>query len=127
MQKRIVVVDDSLYMRTVLKTILSNAGHQIVAEAANGADAVTAILSNDPDLVTLDIILPDATGLDVLKRVREDLPNLKVIMVSAVGQDVIMNDALANGALAYIVKPFEEAKVLEAVNRAFSNAESPGA
>ena len=74
--------------------------------------------STNPDLITLDVILPDNTGLDVLKSLRQIQPSAKVVMCSAVGQEVIVTEAIENGALAYIVKPFSEEKVLEIVGSA---------
>ena len=118
MNKRILIVDDSFYMRTMLKNMLTDAGYEEVGEAANGAQAVEMAVSTKPDLITLDVILPDNTGLDVLKSLREKVPGSKVVMCSAVGQEVIVTEAIDSGALAYIIKPFSEEKVLEIVNSA---------
>lgn len=119
MKQRIIVIDDSYYMRTMLKNILTDAGYNVVAEAANGLDAIKVINEHVPDLVSLDIILPDTTGIEVLKKIREEHPNMKVVMVSAVGQDTIIKEAMDGGALAYIVKPFSEDKVLEIIENIF--------
>ena len=118
MNKRILIVDDSFYMRTMLKNMLTDAGYEVVGEAANGAQAVEMAASTNPDLITLDVILPDNTGLDVLKSLRLTQPSAKVVMCSAVGQEIIVTEAIENGALAYIVKPFSEEKVLEIVGSA---------
>ena len=118
MNKRILIVDDSFYMRTMLKNMLTDAGYEVVGEAANGAQALEMATSTSPDLITLDVILPDNTGLDVLKSLRQIQPNAKVVMCSAVGQEVIVTEAIESGALAYIVKPFSEEKVLEIVGSA---------
>ena len=118
MNKRILIVDDSFYMRTMLKNMLTDAGYEVVGEAANGAQALEMATSTKPDLITLDVILPDNTGLDVLKSLRQIQPNAKVVMCSAVGQEVIVTEASESGALAYIVKPFSEEKVLEIVGSA---------
>lgn len=115
--KRILIVDDSFYMRTMLKNMLTDAGYEIVGEAPNGQTALELAKETTPDLITLDVILPDNTGLDVLKGIRADQPDMKVIIVSAVGQEVIVNEALEYGAKAYIVKPFSEEKVLEVVSK----------
>lgn len=116
MAQRVLVVDDSFYMRTMLKNMLSDAGYNIVGEAADGETAMRMAKETNPDLVTLDLILPDNTGLDVLKGIHKDNPNMKVIIVSAVGQEAIVNEAIENGAKAYIVKPFAEDKVLDIVS-----------
>ncbi|MDQ2793055.1 MAG: response regulator [Bacteroidota bacterium] len=121
MNKRILIVDDSFYMRTMLKNMLTDAGYEVVGEAANGAQAVEMAASTNPDLITLDVILPDNTGLDVLKSLRQIQPSAKVVMCSAVGQEVIVTEAIENGALAYIVKPFSEEKVLEIVGSALQD------
>ena len=118
MKKRILIVDDSFYMRTMLKNMLTDAGYEVVGEAPNGQTALQMAKETSPDLVTLDVILPDNTGLDVLKGIKKDQPDMKVIIVSAVGQEVIVTEAMQNGALAYIVKPFSEDKVLEVVGKA---------
>jgi two-component system chemotaxis response regulator CheY len=118
MNKRILIVDDSFYMRTMLKNMLTDAGYDVVGEAANGQQALEMAVATSPDLITLDVILPDNTGLDVLKGIRQQQPDAKVVMCSAVGQETIVNEAIENGALAYIVKPFSEERVLEIVGSA---------
>jgi two-component system chemotaxis response regulator CheY len=124
MKNRILIVDDSFYMRTMLKNMLTDAGYEVVGEAANGQQALELATQTKPDLITLDVILPDNTGLDVLKGIRQDQPEVKVVMCSAVGQEVIVNEALESGATAYIVKPFSEEKVLEIVGSALQDSES---
>ena len=118
MNKRILIVDDSFYMRTMLKNMLTDAGYDVVGEAANGQQALEMAVATTPDLITLDVILPDNTGLDVLKGIRQQQPDAKVVMCSAVGQETIVNEAIENGALDYIVKPFSEERVLEIVGSA---------
>ncbi|WP_303311290.1 response regulator [Hymenobacter sp. BT730] len=115
MKNRILIVDDSFYMRTMLKNMLTDAGYDVVGEAANGQQALEMAAATRPDLITLDVILPDNTGLDVLKGIRQEQPDVRIVMCSAVGQEVIVNEALESGAVAYIVKPFSEEKVLEIV------------
>ncbi|UOQ76909.1 response regulator [Hymenobacter sp. 5516J-16] len=124
MKNRILIVDDSFYMRTMLKNMLTDAGYEVVGEAANGQQALEMALATKPDLITLDVILPDNTGLDVLKGIRQEQPEVKVVMCSAVGQEVIVNEALESGATAYIVKPFSEEKVLEIVGSALQETDS---
>lgn len=124
MNKRILIVDDSFYMRTMLKNMLTDAGYDVVGEAANGQQALEMAVATTPDLITLDVILPDNTGLDVLKGIRKQQPDAKVVMCSAVGQETIVNEAIENGALAYIVKPFSEERVLEIVGSALQGDSS---
>ena len=125
MNKRILIVDDSFYMRTMLKNMLTDAGYDVVGEAANGQQALEMAVATNPDLITLDVILPDNTGLDVLKGIRQQQPEAKVVMCSAVGQETIVNEAIENGALAYIVKPFSEERVLEIVGSALQGDGAP--
>lgn len=125
MNKRILIVDDSFYMRTMLKNMLTDAGYDVVGEAANGQQALEMAVATKPDLITLDVILPDNTGLDVLKGIRQQQPDAKVVMCSAVGQETIVNEAIENGALAYIVKPFSEERVLEIVGSALQGDGAP--
>jgi two-component system chemotaxis response regulator CheY len=122
MKHRVLVVDDSFYMRTMLKNMLTDAGYNIIGEAADGETAIRLAREANPDLVTLDLILPDNTGLDVLKGIHKDNPSIRVIIVSAVGQEAIVNEAIQNGAQAYIVKPFAEEKVLDIVSNVLSDA-----
>lgn len=119
--KRILIVDDSFYMRTMLKNMLTDAGYEIVGEAPNGQTALELAKETKPDLITLDVILPDNTGLEVLKGIRAEQPDQKVIIVSAVGQEVIVNEAMENGAKSYIVKPFSEENVLEVVSKVLAD------
>ncbi|MBG8553750.1 response regulator [Hymenobacter guriensis] len=124
MKNRILIVDDSFYMRTMLKNMLTDAGYEVVGEAANGQQALEMATATRPDLITLDVILPDNTGLDVLKGIRQEQPEVRIVMCSAVGQEVIVNEALESGAVAYIVKPFSEEKVLEIVSTALQQGSS---
>ena len=123
MKKRILIVDDSFYMRTMLKNMLTDAGYEVVGEAPNGQTALQMAKETNPDLVTLEVILPDNTGQDVLKGIKQDQPDMKVVIVSAVGQEVIVSEAIQYGALAYIVKPFSEEKVLEVVGKALEEGQ----
>ncbi|HLF35373.1 MAG TPA: response regulator [Cyclobacteriaceae bacterium] len=120
MKKRILVIDDSYYMRTLLRNILEDGGYTVVDEAASGESALKLVNKTKPDLITLDLILPDDTGLKVLKKIKAAHPQIKVLVVSAVAQDKIVKEALELGAINYIVKPFEEKKVLESVNEIFN-------
>lgn len=120
MSKRILIIDDSFYMRTILKNILTDKGYEVVGEAPNGSAALQLASELSPDLITLDVILPDTTGLELLKRFREDNQDAKVVMVSAMGQESVVNEALENGAQAYIIKPFSEEKVVKIIGNVFN-------
>ena len=101
MSKRILVVDDSVYMRTVIKETLTEAGFEVIGEAENGETAIDLALDEEPDLITLDNILPDMLGMDVLKVVKEEQLSTKVIMISAVGQQSVQEEGKELGADEY--------------------------
>ena len=124
MSKNILVVDDSYYMRTILRNVLEDAGYNVIDEAASGQDAIKSVDKSryELDLVTLDLILPDNSGLDVLKSIKERYPEKAVVVVSAVGQTTIIDQAMEIGANAYITKPFEEAEVLEVIEDVLSKS-----
>jgi len=115
--KKIIVVDDSLYMRTIIKDALTSANFDIIGEAGTGEDAIDLILDLDPDLITLDNILPDMLGLDIIKALKDEECTSKILMISAVGQQSVINTGLALGADAYIVKPFTPEQLLSEVDK----------
>jgi len=114
---KILVVDDSTFMRKILIKILDEMGHKEIIEAADGAEAVTKFTSEKPDLVLLDIIMEKKDGIQVLKEVKALNKDAKVVMVSAVGQEQMVKEALGAGALDFIVKPFDNEKVKETVKK----------
>ena len=118
MADKILIVDDSYYMRTMLRDILTDAGHGIAGEAPNGAEAIELAATLSPDLILLDVILPDITGMDVLKKIIANNPKAKVLMISAVGNDDVHKQAVKDGALDFILKPFSEEEVLAKVRKA---------
>ena len=121
MSKTVLIVDDSMYMRTIIKDALSGAGYQIVGEAANGESAIDQAMELNPDLITLDNILPDMIGTDILRVIKgEEKLKSKVIMISAVGQESVIQEGLTIGAEAYIVKPFTPQQLIAEANKAFS-------
>jgi two-component system, chemotaxis family, chemotaxis protein CheY len=111
---KILTADDSAFMRKVLIDILNEGGYTTIIEAENGKDALDKFASESPDLVLLDIVMPEIDGMEALKQIGR---KTKVIMISAVGQESIMNDAKSSGALGYIVKPFDKDKVIEEIKR----------
>ena len=115
MSKRVLVVDDSLYMQSIIKSTLEEAGYEVVGLAANGESAVDMALETEPDIITLDNILPDMLGLDVIKVLKEENVSSKILMVSAVGQQSVINTGLALGADGYLVKPFTGEQLIERI------------
>jgi two-component system chemotaxis response regulator CheY len=118
MAKSVLIVDDSLYMRTLIKDALEGGGYNVVGQAANGEEAIDLAFELQPDLITLDNILPDMIGTDILKVYSEEGLKSKVVMISAVGQESVVNEGLRLGARAYIVKPFTNDQLVEAINKA---------
>lgn len=118
---RILVVDDTMFMRTLLKNILFSGSHDIVGEAEDGEDAVEKYRSLKPDLVTMDVVMPKMNGIEALKAIMASDPNAKVVMCTAVGQEQMVKLAIKTGAKGYIVKPFQAPKVLEEVNNVLNS------
>jgi len=112
---RILIVDDSSIVRRNLKTILTRAGHEIIAEAENGMQAYNEYAKNKPDLVTMDITMPLLDGVRAVKKIINDYPQARIIMVSALDQKNMVIAAIQNGAKHYILKPFEADKVIAVV------------
>ena len=117
-KKKVLVVDDSLYMRTVIKDALEEAGFEVVGLAANGESAIDMAMDLEPDVITLDNILPDMIGTDIIRVYKAEGLNSKIVMVSAVGQESVINEGISLGASAYIVKPFTSEQIVEAVEQA---------
>lgn len=111
---KIMIVDDSAFMRQVLKGILAGAGFARLVEADNGRKCLASLNEEKPDLVLLDIIMPEVDGLEVLKKIGK---KTKVIVISAVGQEKIIEEAKKYGALDYVAKPFDEKEVLEKIQQ----------
>ncbi|WP_175638948.1 response regulator [Metabacillus schmidteae] len=114
---RILIVDDAKFMRMTLSNILKKANHEIVGEAENGIQAVELFIKEQPDLVTLDITMPEKNGIEALKEIKQQYSNAKIIMCSAMGQQKMVVEAIEAGAKDFIVKPFDENRVLEAIDR----------
>lgn len=111
------VVDDAIFMRTVLKKILTEAEFTVCGEAGNGLQAVEMAAELQPDIVTLDITMPEMNGIEAIEKILEVSPNTKIIMCSAMGQQSMVMDAIKAGAKDFIVKPFQPDRVLEAVKK----------
>ncbi|PLT28148.1 response regulator [Peribacillus deserti] len=114
---RILIVDDAKFMRITLSNILTKANHEIVGEAENGREAVRLSKDLSPDLVIMDITMPEMSGLEAVKELKKNQSGSKIIMCSAMGQQKMVVESIEAGAKDFIVKPFDESRVLEAVNR----------
>lgn len=117
MANRILIVDDAAFMRMMIRDILSKNGFEVVGEAQDGAQAVEKFKELRPDLITMDITMPEMDGIAALKEIKAIDPNAKVIMCSAMGQQAMVIDAIQAGAKDFIVKPFQSDRVIEAINK----------
>ena len=117
MAKNIIICDDAAFMRMMIKDILTKNGYTVVGEAENGAKAVEKYAELKPDLVLMDITMPEMDGIQALKKIKEADPSATVIMCSAMGQQAMVIESIQSGAKDFIVKPFQADRVLEAVRK----------
>tara|TARA_Y100001949_G_scaffold161513_1_gene153836 strand:+ start:330 stop:704 length:375 start_codon:yes stop_codon:yes gene_type:complete len=115
MSKTVLIVDDSIYMRMLIKQAVEKIGYTVVAEAANGASAIELALEHEPDLITLDNVMPDMFGAEVLKTFKAEGLTSEVIVISAVGQKSIIEKEKALGIAEFIVKPFTEEQLIDVI------------
>lgn len=120
MANRILIVDDAAFMRMMIRDILTKNGYEVVGEAQDGAQAVEKYKELHPDLVTMDITMPEMDGIAALKEIRKMDSNAKIIMCSAMGQQAMVIDAIQAGAKDFIVKPFQADRVIEAIKKTLS-------
>jgi len=114
---KILVCDDSAFMRMMLKKLLIDNGHEVIGEAGDGMQAVQLFRQLKPDLTTMDITMPKLDGVEAARLIRDENPLAKIIMVTAIGQQAVMNEALQAGASEFLVKPFDPEKVLSAIQK----------
>jgi two-component system chemotaxis response regulator CheY len=117
MLRTVLICDDAVFMRTMLSDILSNAGFSVVGQAQTGAEAVAKYKELQPDLVTMDIVMPDMGGIEAVRAIVAEYPEAKILMCSAMGQQSLVVEAIQAGARDFVVKPFQPSRVLEAVQR----------
>lgn len=120
MSHTVLVCDDAIFMRTMICDILSQAGYEVVGEAETGAQAVEKYVTLKPDLVTMDIVMPDMGGIDAVREIVQHDPDARILMCSAMGQQALVVEAIQAGAKDFVVKPFQPSRVLEAVQRVLS-------
>ena len=111
------VCDDAIFMRTMISDILTQAGFEVVGEAESGSQAVEKYHALKPDLVTMDIVMPDMGGIEAVREICKTDPDAKILMCSAMGQQALVVEAIQAGAKDFVVKPFQPSRVLEAVQR----------
>jgi two-component system chemotaxis response regulator CheY len=117
MAATVMIVDDAVFMRNILRAIVQEKGYTVVAEAASGIDAMRTLHDHQPDIIILDIILPDSNGLDLLESIIKVRPGIKVVICSSIGQEQIVKKAMDQGAKAFLQKPFTPEKVIDALGR----------
>jgi len=120
LSKKVLIVDDAAFMRMMIKDILTKNGYEVVGEAENGDVAVKLYEELKPDVVTMDITMPEKDGISALKEIKAKDPDAKVIMCSAMGQQAMVMESIQAGAKDFIVKPFQKDRVLQALEKVLS-------
>lgn len=115
--KRVLIVDDAAFMRMAIRTILERNGFEVVGEAENGMEGIKKYKETRPDVVTMDITMPELAGIDAMKIIMSLDPRAKIIMISAMGQEVMVKEAIIQGAKSFIIKPIKEDHVVQTINR----------
>lgn len=123
MKRTVLVVDDVAFVRKTLSEILTEAHYQVVGEAANGKQAVELFEKLKPDVVTMDVVMPEMSGIDATRRILRINKDAKVVIISAMGQENLVMEAINVGARDYILKPFTAAEVVKTVERAWADDE----
>ena len=122
MLTRVLIVDDALFMRTMIRDILKNSEKfEIVAEASNGAESVRKYIDLKPDVVTMDIVMPEMDGIEAVRKITEIDPGARIVMCSALGQEPLVIESLEAGARNFIVKPFDPKKVIEVIGEVLND------
>ncbi|MBO8129184.1 MAG: response regulator [Peptococcaceae bacterium] len=120
MAVKILIADDAAFMRMMIKNIVTKKGYEVVDEAENGAVAVEKYKEHKPDLVTMDITMPEMDGITAVKKIIAEDPNAKIIMVTAMGQQAMVMEAIQAGAKDFIVKPFQQERIVQAIEKVLS-------
>ena len=117
MVKKVLITDDTAFMRMTLRNVLEKSGYEVVAEAEDGIQAVEKYQELKPDLVTMDITMPNMDGITAIKKIMAEDPQAKIVVVSAMGQKALVIEALNSGAKDFIVKPFQPDRIVEALQK----------
>ena len=119
MGKKILLVDDAAFMRMMIKNTLTQNGYTDIIEASDGMEGLDKCLSENPDLVLMDITMPNLDGIEALRKLKEVQPSTRVVMCSALGQEKMVLEAIKLGAEDFIVKPFKPERIMKTVNKCF--------
>lgn len=117
MSTKVLIADDAAFMRMMIKNIVTKAGYEVVGEAENGKQAVDLYFENEPDLVTMDITMPEMDGIEAVKAIMTKAPQAKIVMCSAMGQQSMVMEAIQAGAKDFIVKPFQPDRIMQALEK----------
>ncbi len=120
---RILVADDASFMRQMIREIVEMEGHEVIAEASDGIEAIDQFKNHHPDVVTMDIVMPRRSGIDAVKAILEFDPTARVVMCSALGQETLVTEALQAGARDFIVKPFKPDSVVNTLKKVLEKEE----
>lgn len=124
MKARVLVVDDAIFMRKMISDILEGNGMEVVGEADTGALAVEKYKELKPDLVTMDIIMPEMNGIDAVRQIMSNDSQARIVMCSALGQQALVQDAMTAGAKDFLIKPFNPSRVIEVVSKILSQVQN---
>ncbi len=124
MKARVLVVDDAIFMRKMISDILEGNGMEVVGEADTGALAVEKYKELKPDLVTMDIIMPEMNGIDAVRQIMSNDSQARIVMCSALGQQALVQDALTAGAKDFLIKPFNPSRVIEVISKILIQVQS---
>jgi two-component system, chemotaxis family, chemotaxis protein CheY len=125
MARTVLIVDDVEFVRKTISEILTEAHYHVVGEAANGAQAVEMYSRLRPDVVTMDIVMPEVSGLDAARRILKNDKQARIVIISAMGQENLVMEAINIGARDYVLKPFSAADILKSIERAFEDEAQP--
>ena len=117
MSKKVLIVDDAVVLRMMIKGILSKHGYEVVGEAQNGVEAVDKYKQLQPDLVTMEMVMPEMDGITAVRQIMSMDPNAKIIMCTSMGQQALVVEAIQAGAKSFITKPFQPPKILETISK----------
>lgn len=117
MTQKVLICDDAAFMRSIISDILTHAGFTVAGTAENGVEAVQRYRELRPDVVTMDIVMPQMGGIDAVREIVKEDPDAKILMCSAMGQQALVTEAIQAGARDFVFKPFQPSRVLEAVRR----------
>lgn len=117
MAKKILIVDDAAFMRMTLRNVLAKKGYEVCGEAETGEEGAEKYKQLKPDLVTLDVVMLGISGIEALKKIKEFDPDAKILMISAMGQQALIIEAIQAGAKGFVIKPFQEQAVVDEVGR----------